>query len=253
MGNVLTVEQLLLEGARLVRPSQLLVEGEPGSSPSGVWGGSGIVHPPAENWTHWVTVDCSWLQENGYDIRGCLSIYRVMPEGDDGDAVQPEWVALLNPDTVIPDDVADGVLLIDKEAPSFPPLEAVCLYGSTAVGDWLHSLGVSRQDCGDAAVYRSGMGDAYILEYMKHSPIYVAEEDAPPVDVVMGGWWHSVYLQSDYEHNGDSFLLATLRDAEPWVEVWMDAGGGLHVEVITSHSRAARPNRHGGHFVLRYG
>lgn len=258
-GGQVSVEQLLLEGARLVRPCLWLrpateAEAE-GNRLAGIWGGPPVVAPPGADWQHVVTVDCGWLQDNGYHVQGCISIFRSDAEARDGaSSPRARWVAHCAPDKVLPAEVRGGLPLVGQVASSFPPLEALCLYGGSVVRQWLYGLGVSRHGYRDSRVYCSEAGDAYISEYMKHSPLYTNRDDDPQrVAVIVGGWWHSVYLQWDYEHGGDTFLMVTLRDAEPWLEVWQDSAGALYVEAVTRQGTASYPNRHAGRFVLYYG
>jgi hypothetical protein len=254
----ISVEQLLLEGARLVRPCLWLRPATEAESQSGglagIWGGPPVVPPPGADWQHVVSVDCAWLQENGYHVQGCISLYRHAEASSPDPSLRTRWVARCAPDLMLPTASPGGVPLVAQLASSFPPLEALCLYGGRAVRQWLYTLGVSRHGYRDPRVYASEAGDAYISEYMKHSPLYINCDDDPQrVAVIVGGWWHSVYLQWDYEHGGDTFLMLTLRDAEPWLEVWQDSAGALHVEAVTRRSSASYPNRHAGRFVLYYG
>src|SRR5688500_18606099 len=47
----------------------------------GVWGGGGVVPLPSDAGRsgrplrHLVSVDCQWLADNGFGVRGCLSVY----------------------------------------------------------------------------------------------------------------------------------------------------------------------------------
>lgn len=256
---MISIDRILLEGARLIRPCLQLRQGLPigpasaAGEAAGRWGGTGGAPPPAAGeWRHWVSVDCSWLQANGYDVQGCLSIYQRLADEPAGRVAHPKWIATCDLHArTLPG--GDGIPLVGQAASSFPPLEALCLYGGPAVGEWLRSLGMPRNAYHHPAVYRSEVADLYITEYMKRSPLYMARDDPGRAAVVMGGWWHSVYLQRDYEHGGDTFLLLTMRDAEPWLEVWQDGRGTLYVEAVTSDRPSSYRDQHLGHYVLRYG
>jgi hypothetical protein len=252
--SMIGVDRILVEGARLIRPCLQLfpcrsIEGVDGAGEAvGRWGGVGDTLPTSGDWRHCLSVDCSWLHANGYDVQGCLSIYESLA----GDATGPEWRAMCTPGAGLPAG-GDGIPLVGQVVSSFPPLEALCLYGGPAVGDWLQSLGMPRNAYHHPAVYRSEVADLYITEYMKHSPLFLATDDPGRAVVVMGGWWHSAYLQRDYEHGGDTFLLLAVRGGEPWLEVWQDARGALHVEAAGGEPQLADSSPHLGQSVLRYG
>ena len=257
--TMIGIDQILVEGARLIRPCLHLRQSPSTGASSaagaavGRWGGNGGAPPPAGGeWWHWLSVDCSWLHANGYDVQGCLSIYQRLVDDPGARAAQPEWAAACDPRAgCLPG--GDGLPLVGQAASSFPPLEALCLYGGPAVGEWLESLGMPRNAYHHPAVYRSDAADLYITEYMKRSPLYATRDDPGRAVVVMGGWWHSVYLQRDYEHGGDTFLLLAMRHGEPWLEVWQDCQGALYVEAVAGDRAPSCRDPHLGHPVLRYG
>lgn len=114
-----------------------------------------------------------------------------------------------------------GLPLVGVEQASFPPLEALRLYGGDAVGRWLDSLGLSRADAAEHLCHTEA-GEAYEREYQSRCPLYTGEAYA-----VLGGW-HMRWPEDDiYDRGGDRLLLWTPRDAEPWVEVWQTADGRL--------------------------
>lgn len=105
-----------------------------------------------------------------------------------------------------------GEPLYAAPRPSFPPFPAVCLSGSGKVADWLAGQGLTRHD------YWQVGGDleaGYTEEWVRRSALH---ENA--ADLIVGGW-HFLWPEDDYFLPPEVRLVAlTLRDAEPWVEVW---------------------------------
>src|SRR5262249_20256183 len=112
-----------------------------------------------------------------------------------------------------------GVPLYGSEARSFPPFEALCLYGGDVISTWLGKLGLER--CEYHAARAQPEADDYSDEYLRRSPIYSASAEA-----VLGGW-HQIWAEDDFYMPLEMRLaLLTLRDAEPWLEVWLATGLG---------------------------
>ena len=59
----------------------------------------------------------------------------------------------------------DGIPLYGQEESSFPPIEALCLYGGPTIGEWLSSLGLDRTDYDHARALE--MGEAYQEVYRR--------------------------------------------------------------------------------------
>ena len=105
-----------------------------------------------------------------------------------------------------------GIPLYADLEPSFPPFEAVCLYGSEAVADWLYEQGLKRHD------YWRVQGEIvgqYMEAFVRQSAFYQNS-----ADVIVGGW-HMIWSEDDYYIPAEMRLLfLTLRNAEPWFEGW---------------------------------
>jgi hypothetical protein len=194
----------------------------------GIWGGIGAVSLPAQlgrlRFQHWISVDCWWLEENGFGIRGCLSVYRV----------NGSFVVVNDPDLSFDDSPANGLAVFGREEVSWPSEGALEAF----------SVGVRE----------SGFSDLEALQ------VYLRNEQADcplfrdGVTAVLGGWHFSwpdgppnlprlaeLNERIDRAHGpgclpiGETYLcdpyrllLWTLRDAEPWVEVWGDGASELH-------------------------
>jgi hypothetical protein len=207
------LDTLMAEGMRLSKPCIHLRAGDGASEVQGIWGGQGVLEVPHKSdWVHRVSVACSALQLLGFELEGCLSVY----ESAGG------CIAEIDSTAGLPHSSTSGLVLLGSPMMSFPPLDAVCLYGNSEIEEWLKSEGLSRNDAADLDGTR--LGDAYQREYQARSPLYV--ENA---DVVLGGW-HMIWPEDDaYDENKGSLLLWTFRDAEPWIEVWLN-GGQLDVK-----------------------
>jgi hypothetical protein len=107
----------------------------------------------------------------------------------------------------------DGAPLYATEAMSFPPLAAVCLYGGEKIEQWLGEMG--RQRFEYQLLLSEPMCEEYQAEFARRS---VLKRD--DVDIVVGGW-HELWPEDEYYTPAELRLLyMTLRDAEPWIEVW---------------------------------
>lgn len=212
----MNIELLIEEGLRLSKPCVYLTEsGTDAGEVQSVWGGTGVIEPPeAGGLKHRVTVSGALLQSLGFRFQGSLSVYEVEDESD--------WIAIVGPSVHLSQSGSDGIPLFGKPMPSFPPLEAVCLYGNAEIELWLKSQGLSRHEA--EALYGTSLGEAYEKKYQQQSPLY-----AGTADVVLGGW-HMMWPEDDAydEHEGD-LILWTFRDAEPWLEVWL-SGQRLNVK-----------------------
>jgi hypothetical protein len=194
----------------------------------GIWGGSGAVPPPAElnhaGPRHWLSVDCRWLEENEFGVRGCLSVYRA---GGD-------FVVLNDPDLAFEDSPANGLALFGREELSWPEEEALSAYLPAAEV---------------RALFASDLGVEYLRWAQQTNPLYNGGAAA-----VLGGWHMSwpdgppelprlrelnerihaaggpgvMPCGEAYRCEPYRLLLWTLRDAEPWVEVWGGGEGELH-------------------------
>jgi hypothetical protein len=119
-----------------------------------------------------------------------------------------------------------GVPLFPRIERSFPPFQAVCLYGGEEVAAWLNSLGKKPWEYTHVAnEIRSG----YDAEYRSRSPLYTKG-----ADVMLGGW-HTIWPWDSFYMPAEMRLIAwTFRDAEPWYEVWLDQMGNLAVKTRTT-------------------
>jgi len=211
----MNIEGLVSEGEALARPAFLLNTAPTDSGIVGYWGGErgdmpNEMPPPrgifsgrrhilslSENITARIGITCGpvsffeWTRTDGGDLS-----YRV------GADHRLRFADLS----------FTGEPLYATAAQSFPPFAAVCLYGGERVGAWLRELGLARHEYWKAG---GDLPELYEGEWQKRSPFY--ERNA---DVVVGGW-HFLWPDDDFYIPLEMQLVAlTLRDAEPWFEIW---------------------------------
>jgi hypothetical protein len=209
-----TATDLIKEGERLALPSLLLSASTSGVR-TAVWRSKSLIGPNGAQ--HWISIDASALTSIGVSLSSNIDVFR----GKNAIAVHvPQPLSERAP---------GGTPLRATPTASFPPFEALCLFGGEVVGSWLRSLGCERTDWDDPRVYESAQRNEYIQEWQRRCPLYTGAGD-----VVVGGW-HIQWPEDDgYSRPGWQMLLWTLRDAEPWIEVWRSDAGELRaVERIT--------------------
>lgn len=198
----MNIDALISEGEKLSRPCVILHEGLLNEQTVGFWGGRGV--PPSLT-EHWISIDCIWLKHIGINISGSISVFH--------DSKTDKWLVSNDQKVGFREKVVNGIPLNGMVSTSFPPLEALCLYGGDEIEKWLQSLGKLRTDFNE--LHNSEIGKAYNREFQRRCPLYTGQ-----VDAVIGGW-HMMWPESNsYDEHGLQMYLWTFRDAEPWIEVW---------------------------------
>jgi hypothetical protein len=214
--NLMTLDELISEGEALVRPCFLLM-----SSPSlrfgGFFGGERHDRPnivPREatalaSLRHIITIDSALPAELGLPTTAPLSLF-VAEDIRGNESHRVEQPAIPRFEEIS----CTGTRLYAVPAQSFPPIEAVCLYGSTQVAEWMRELGLARHQYGD--VTRSPIARQYMDEFTRRAPLYSGEADA-----IVGGW-HMMWPEDDFFMPIEMRLvLTTIRDSEPFYEIWV--------------------------------
>ena len=212
----MTGEQLLEEGQKIARPCVYLNDVGEGEI-AALWGGAGVVESPEGPYKHWLSLDCQFLPQNPANLTGCLSIY-TDEEDIEGGIVAPDA------NISLPSAENGSIPLFGQKSLSLPPIDAVFQFGSAAVQDWLSSYGW-KPDWGYNDNFK---GRDIVAEYesaiQKVSPIYNASTFAQ-----LGGW-NIPWPEDDWDELLDQILLVwTFKDAEPWVEVWLDNAQTMRV------------------------
>ncbi|MEM7405171.1 MAG: hypothetical protein AAF458_07740 [Pseudomonadota bacterium] len=117
--------------------------------------------------------------------------------------------------------------LAGRAGHSLPPVDAVFLHGSDAVGDWL-----SKHDWPRDEPYNDNFPDPtpalYDSLWRKQYPLYQSG-----VAATLGGW-HVPWPEGDwYDYVDTRLVLLTLSDTEPFVEVFERGGEFTVVQRIT--------------------
>jgi hypothetical protein len=204
-------EALIAEGERLARPSLFLSEKPTETGVLAYWRGQGRMgYRGRADDRHRITFDCGWLSDHAVRVHGSIGVYDVAPGWR-----WPVPVHLDRLDEPLGQARMDGGLrLFGREVSSFPPIQALCLYGGPTVDEWLTSEGLDRTDYDIAETTEAG--EAYQEQYRKRCPLYLADQ---PV-AVLGGW--HAYWPSDEFYLPREMRLAcwTFRESEPWLEVF---------------------------------
>jgi hypothetical protein len=203
-------EAIIAEGEVLCKPSLLLDETPTQTAVVAIWGGRGRHgYLGRDDDRHLITFDCGWLAQCGLRVNGSVGVFDVDQRWG--------WPVPLCLDRV-PTPLAElqmegGTPLFGHEVKSFPPIEALCLYGGRIVDEWLGSEGLERTDYDVAAT--TEVGEAYQQVYRERCPLF---SNGPAA--VLGGW-HAIWPDDDfYLPREMRLLLWTFRGAEPWIEVF---------------------------------
>lgn len=209
-----TLDLLIAEAERIAKPSLLLTEEPANTGIIAYWGGNGSPSDRSPNArpgdSHRITLDTKWLAAQGIKIDGALSVFEV-----DCSWNRPLPIQLNNHPGVSLStlSITDGIPLYGHETMSLPPLQALCLYGGPSIESWLRSHALERWQY--YAIEGDKLAREYQAEYQRRSPLYLSSASA-----VMGGW-HAIWPDDDFYLPREMQLLVwTLRDAEPWIEVF---------------------------------
>jgi hypothetical protein len=223
--KLMTLDDLLAEATSLTRPCFLLGESLAGRF-AGYWGGErkdipNAVPPEATRLvsrSHIITIDPVLFAELDLpQVNNTIGIFET--RGSNGE----NYLSVDRRPSSFADISCTGSRLHAVPAASFPPFQAVCLYGSDKVGSWLASLGLERFQYEAASSHK--IAQAYETEFMRRAPFYNSG-----ADVIIGGW-HMVWPDDDFFMPLEMRLIATtLRDAEPFLEVWLSELGNMSVK-----------------------
>ncbi|MBN9118046.1 MAG: hypothetical protein J0I06_02575 [Planctomycetes bacterium] len=171
-----------------------------------------------------MSADCQWLEDNGFGVRGSLSVY----------TAGLNVVVVNDPKQPFACSQLGGTPLFGAEEESWPEIDVLEAY-----------LGEDEV----TALMTAGWADEYFRFARQGNPLY--RDD---VAAVLGGW-HVSWPDGPPQlprlagltaricraggpgamSTGETFrcepyrlLLWTLRDSEPWFEVWGDGIGELH-------------------------
>jgi len=132
------------------------------------------------------------------------------------------YAAVLDRTARLPRSTKTGMRLYGTEKRSFPKWEQHCMFGSDAIANWLNSIGFTRQNTfisgkfsREAFKRRQELEGQYWDVWTKRCPLFHKSAVA-----ALGGW-PNLWPSGDPRSLRNARLLCwTLRDAEPWLEVW---------------------------------
>jgi hypothetical protein len=213
------LDDLIAEGESLIRPCFLLTV-SPSARLGGFWGGERRDKPNAlppaatalRSLRHIVTIDRTLLAELGLPSTAPLSLFEAK-HVDGNESHRIERAPLPHFDEIS----CTGQPLYAVRGESFPPIDAVCLYGSARVAEWLSGVDLARHRYFDT--YHLPIVKQYMDEFACRAPLYSGK-----ADVIVGGW-HMTWPEDDFFIPLEMRLvLTTIRDAEPYFEVWVTDG-----------------------------
>ncbi|GGJ47537.1 hypothetical protein [Deinococcus roseus] len=215
----MNAEDLLQQEARrLTRDALLLTTTETPSGIVGHWGGEFVQAGPFKHHQTAEPVFVLTAQAVPVPSQG-LTVYRHQNrEGTGGFSVLPKAHRVKG---------AEPLYAQLKE--SVPPLQAICLYGSTEVERWLRGLGLSRMDDWQLP---ADLEDTYnTLVGYEPWPWW----SGPDVALVMNPWPMMWPDDEVYPIAPAGLVAATLRDAEPYLQVWWsEASMGWWLDLKTT-------------------
>jgi hypothetical protein len=212
----MTLEDLIAEGEAIARPSFLL---GPVPTPSGVvgyWGGERADQPNALRPEVSAFNGRRHILSLSENLLGSLGIRQGPMSLFEWESVNDELSYRTAADHRLrfADLRFSGTPLYATQVASFPPFAALCLHGGEAIGRWLQTQELARHDYW--RIDCEELPERYEAEWQRRSPFY----DSKGPDVIVGGW-PSLWPEDDFFMPAEMvFVALTLRDAEPWFEVW---------------------------------
>ena len=209
----MTLEELIIEAELISKPCYLLSTVPNDDGIVGYWGGSRSDMPEAldpviviaSRRKHIFTLSDSLLARIGVRA-GPVSLFEWSGKGNRVFRVEADYRLSFG------DLSFNGQPLYASESTSFPPLPALCVYGSRRVEDWLADMGLARHEYWKLP---RDIECAYDRAWAERSHFHRSE-----ADIVVGGW-HFLWPEDDYYVPQELRLVAlSLRDAEPWHELW---------------------------------
>lgn len=225
-------KQFMEEARKVARPCVDLTQDDSGPL-AAIWGGAGLVENrvapscSTSGFRHWLSVDCRFLPPGYEELRGCLSVYIEENQWKEGDAwpedEEPaEWPTIVarNETLQLPTDWnLAGTKLFAHPNVSWPWVDAIFRFGSPAIQEWLADCDWEPERPFDGNFRDSNIVANYEENLRGRDPYFGEMEQ---VCARLGGW-HLPWPEDDWVELLDKKLVAmTYRDAEPWLEVWLD-------------------------------
>lgn len=222
------IELLKSEAERLAREVFILNETPNDRGVVGYWGGVRADLPnevsrravALKSRKHLFSVDEDLLSELDLSTRGAVAVFEyALANGGRAFRVHDEGKPLAR------EYECSGIPLYAYRDKCVPPFDALCLFGSREIEDWLQSFDLTRFEywkLQDEAVeaYEEFFRDSYYL--------YQSDSDAA---IVLNPWTIQWPSDATYRIPPLRCTALTLKDAEPWYELWYsDQSMGYSVE-----------------------
>lgn len=215
----MTPKALIAEGRRLARPCVLLRRRgfflrRGGSGPAAIWHDRDDAEIRETGFRRWITIDARYVPGLAPDVAGFLCIY-TDEEACEGGRIEihATW-----PDK-------PGKPLYATEAAVLPPLEAVLVHGSDAVGEWLAANDWPRDKPLNGKFRDQAIVKSYERQWAKEYPLF--RQDG--TYAVLGGWHWPSHYGDWYQLMDEQLMMFTVADSEPWVEAWRLRSGLFQV------------------------
>jgi hypothetical protein len=209
----MTPEILIAEGRRIARPCVFLRP--EGSGPvAAIWHGRDAEEIDETRYRCWITIDTRFVPAVPDEVWGFLSVFTDV-ETCEGGRIE---IHESRPDRF-------GIELHATAESVLPPIEAVFVHGSSAIGEWLAANDWPRDERFNDNFPDRAVVEAYDRQWMKEYPLY--RQDEPYA--VLGGWHFPCADDDWYQLMDEQLLVLTVHDSEPWVEAWRLRSGQFKV------------------------
>ena len=212
------MEFLIKEAEALSLPCFDLIPASKGDQVVAHWGGRRSDLPEEfpefvkayKSQRHFLSIEQELFDQLGLKGRGPLALAIATTAEDD------EQLQNVNVSTGKLSDVAfeGSIPLTAKPASSPPPLQALLLYGGSAVQEWLSTQNLNRWNYSDV----STEVENFYREFL--NPRLPLFQDNPPFARI--GGWHVQWPDDDfYIPREMRFMVWTFQGSEPWYEVFL--------------------------------
>lgn len=208
----MNIETLVAEGRRLQRKCNFLKPTGNGE-PVALWFESDPDDESITDWRRWMTIRSDAVPQD--KPRGLLYFSLYTRGGEHGllDFVD-DWPP------------RNGIWLYAHPAEVLPPIDAVFALGSDEIGDWLAANKWPRIQRYDSNFGGADLVMQYEQRWFSEHPIF---RNDPEIYAATGGWhlpgqdhdWHDLIPAK--------LIVTTIRDSEPWVEVFQTQEGEFKV------------------------
>jgi hypothetical protein len=208
----MTAERLIEEGRKLQRPCNLLKPNGVGE-PVAMWFESDPDDESITDWRRWLTVRADAIPNSRAPATVYFSLYT---SGFDKGLI--DFVDGWPP--------RNGTPLYAHPSAVLPPIDAVIANGSGEIGEWLATNRWPRTERYNSNFPDSTLVKDYEKVWFSEHPIFKNDADV----YAFTGGWHLPGQDSDWHDLVPAkLLLTTIRDSEPWVEVFQMPDGDYEV------------------------